>query len=239
MKNYQRLLILLAFCISCQNSEPKEIPKNIDPPTERTVRGNTIISPAIPKIKIKVAEEFQYIGKFDFDIIANSEEYPVELMGQPVASGERLVFAVFDEAKDIEKLFIVQFEGFLASNDFIYHYDFSQADHIGKNKYRHNTWYYDARQSAQENPQGEGAKTQLFLAQKGFNLPRDWMMSRFVGLASADRKNEIILFYHEMLQKTTGYTLDDWEHSVKRAKKISIDSAFVERSRNSFTIVEE
>lgn len=63
-------------------------------------------------------------------------------------------------------------------------------------------------------------------------------MSRFVGLASEDRKNEIIIFYHEMLKKTIGYSLDEWENSALPEKMQFIDSVFVQRSKNSFTIIE-
>lgn len=239
MKNCQLLLIFLATFSACQQNQQTAQKKTTTALTERTVVDHTIISPAIPKIKIRVADDLQYLGKFDFDIIANSDEYPLEMIGKVVASGERMVFAVVDEDQAVEKLFIVQFEGFLSSNDFIYNYDFSQADFMGNNKYRHNTWYYDAMQSARENPQGEGAKTHFFLAQKGLRVADHWMMSRFVGLASADRKNEIIIFYQEMLEKSTGYTLEEWEYTLAKEEKLIIDSAFVERSKSSFMIIEE
>jgi len=64
-------------------------------------------------------------------------------------------------------------------------------------------------------------------------------MSRFVGLASEDRKNEIIIFYYEMLNKSTGYSLDQWENSIDREKAISIENAFVERSKKSFSVMED
>ena len=64
------------------------------------------------------------------------------------------------------------------------------------------------------------------------------MMSRFVGLASEDRKNEIIIFYIEMLKTSTGYSLDEWENSVPEAEATGIDSSFIARSRMSFRIVD-
>jgi hypothetical protein len=64
-------------------------------------------------------------------------------------------------------------------------------------------------------------------------------MSRFVGLASEDRKNEIIIFYFEMLKASTGYSLDQWENTVPEAEATRIDSAFIARSKMSFQILEE
>ena len=65
-----------------------------------------------------------------------------------------------------------------------------------------------------------------------------FMMSRFVGLASDDRKNEIIIFYHEMLNTSTGYSLNQWENSVSEEEVNVIDNAFIERSKMSFQILE-
>ncbi len=63
------------------------------------------------------------------------------------------------------------------------------------------------------------------------------MMSRFVGLASDDRKNEIIIFYHEMLHKTTGYSLEEYEHSVTSEESALIERSFIDRSNQSFEIL--
>jgi len=233
------ILILGVLLIFGCNSPDNDTDRNGSKlPSERIVTNNTIVSKTLPEIRIKVAEEFVYLGDFEFEIIANSNEYPEDLQGKPVAAGERLVFAKANGNSDIEKLFIVQFEGFLPSNDFVYNYDFSTADFIGSKKYRHNTWYYDPKVSIKENPLGELARTDAFLREKGFLADGDFMMSRFVGLASDDRKNEIIIFYHEMLENSTGYSLDQWENEVSEEEAVAIDNAFAARSRVSFEILD-
>lgn len=247
MKKHLIVLGILVFLASCQSFSEKKIKEKSSVAEEilqgnsiaRSVVNNVLTSDALPEIKIKVDEEFKFIGKFEFEIIASSDEYTDSVIGKPVAVGERFVFGVVDNDSTIEKLFIVQLEGFLLTNDFIYNYDFAKAELIGGNKYQHNTWFYDAKESAKENPQGEGAKTETFLKEKGLLLEDHLMMSRFVGLASEDRKNEIIIFYYEMLKRTTGYSLNEWENSVPREEAIFIDSAFVERSKRSFVIIKD
>ncbi len=202
----------------------------------RWVDDNVIRSTELPEVEIKVNEEFEFLGKFDFEIIANSDEYSADILGKAIASGERYVFSKADSNHDIIKLFIVQFEGFLPENDLIYNYNFDNADFIGENKFRHNTWYYDTKESINDNPNGEWARTISFLKEKGFSLEDHVMMSRFVGLASQDRKNEIIIFYHEMLKSSTGYSLKEWQDRQHTQEIISIDSTFAARSRNSFAI---
>ena len=240
----EKLLIVLGisiFIISCgdKKRQSEEIEQDVagDTLVYRYVKKNTLISKKLPEIEIKLADDFKYVGTFAFEIIANSEEYPKDMLGKPIAEGDRYVFASVEKDQHVEKLFVVQLEGFLAENDLIFNYNFDSAEYIGENKYRHNTWFYDSQKLAKENPGNEGAKTRAFLKEKGFELEDAYMMSRFVGLASEDRKNEIILFYIEMLKKETGYSLEAYKNSVSKTAKDSIENAFVTRSRNSFRII--
>ncbi len=233
------LLVPILFLVYSNEKNVIKIPVEHDRSekiSDRYVEGNTIISKNLPEIEIEVADEFKYVGVFDFEIFANSDEYPAELQGKAVAAGERFVFAMGDEDRNVKKLFIVQFEGFLEENEFIFNYNFDNAEYIGKNKYRQNSWFYDSASLAEENPYNEGAKTRTFLKDKGFLLEDEYMMSRFVGLASEDRKHEIIIFYIEMLHGTTGYSLKEYENSISKEEADSIRTALVERSRNSFKI---
>ncbi|NAS14089.1 hypothetical protein [Poritiphilus flavus] len=232
------LVFLATGCGNRKQAPKAEIDQEAQKSTpERYVKDNILISKLLPKLEIKVAEEFDYVGTFEFEIIANSEEYPEDLRGKPVAAGDRYVFVSADEGKKVQKLFILQFEGFLPDNDFIYNYNFSQAETIGVNKYRHNTWFYDSAKLAEENPNNEGAKTRKFLNEKGYQLEDQFMMSRFVGLASEDRKHEIILFYIEMLKNSTGISLDEYENSISPEKADSLQNTFVARSRSSFSVL--
>ena len=239
---YRLLIFLFAsiLFLSCghkTNQSPDQAENESDKITHtRSVNGNTLVSNQLPKIEIEVAEEFSFIGKFDFEIIAESKEYPEEIRNKPVAAGERFVFVSADSNRAVNKLFIVQFEGFLPTNDFIYNYNFDEAEYLGQNKYRHNTWFYDSKKLAEENPNNEGAKTRAFLMEKGYQIEDQFMMSRFVGLASDDRKHEIIIYYLEMLQKSTGYTLEEYEKSISKEAADAIRSSLIERSRNSFKI---
>ncbi|BFP41828.1 hypothetical protein FGF1_26730 [Flavobacteriaceae bacterium GF1] len=239
--NKRYILITLAvLLLSCQTrkNKVKDDLQSVSPEKtiKRWVETNVLTSNNLPKIEIKVDNEFRFMGQFDFEILASSSEHPEDMQGKPVAAGERYIFARVDENRSVDKLFIVQFEGFLPENDFIYNYNFSNADSIGENRYRHNTWFYDSKKLARENPNGEGAKTRAFLEGKGYLLEDEFMMSRFVGLASEDRKNEIIIYYLEMLNKTTGISLEEYENSISDEKAKSIRTSFIGRSRKSFDI---
>ena len=240
MKLQLFLLSTLLIIASCGNKKHKVQEKSSADTTEkhpeRYVRDNLLISKELPEITIQVADEFEYLGSFYFELKANSENTPAELKGKVHATGNRYVFAKSDESKKVQKLFIVQCEGFLPHIDNSYKYNFSNSEVLGNNQYRHNTWFYDSAQLAKEHPEDEGALTRAFLEDKGYTLEDHLMMSRWVGLASDDRRNEIIIYYLEMLKNTTGYTLDDYEQlETKEANEIR--NALITRSRKSFTIV--
>ncbi len=236
------LLSLIVAFYSCKTKAEQEKNNTVqDAFTEiseqRYVEGTRIISKEYPNIEIEVNDEFTYVGKFDFEIIASSDEYPEDIRGKALAAGERLVFAVTDEHQNVEKLFIAQFEGFLDNNDFTYNYNFDNAAFIGNNKYRQNTWFYNSKKLAQESPRNEGALTRAFLEKKGYVLEDEFMMSRYVGLASEDRKKEVIFFYLEMLKSVTGYSLNEYQNTLSKEKTTEIERALVERSKQSFSIV--
>ncbi len=231
------LFFSLAAVVTAFVSFAEKVAPDLELPT-RYVDHNLLISEALPVINIKVAEEFTYLGRFDIEIIASSDEYKKDLLGKPIAAGERFVFAVADAEKNIEKMFIVQFEGWLPGTEGIYNYRFNDDHIMAGRPFRHNTWFYDARASARLNPKGEGARTDAFLQQQGYHLADELMMSRFLALASEDRKNEIIIYYFEMLGDTTGMTLKEWEQQSGTAKTQMIRSAFIERSEQSFHILE-
>lgn len=230
------LLLSLLFNCSSSKEEASEAAQQGTSPS-RYVEQNILVSDTLPDIKIKVAEEFNYAGSFYFEIIAASEEYPDSIRGKAVAAGDRFVFTKADKNKKLEKLFIVQLEGFLLSNDFIYNYRFDQAEQIGGRKYRHNTWFYNNRQLSLENPNNEGAKTLRFLEDKGYKLEDEFMMSRFVGLASEDRKHEIIIFYIEMMKGSIDHSIESFE-ALPEEEQRKIEERLAERSRKSFIIME-
>ncbi|MDX1430615.1 MAG: hypothetical protein R3282_10015, partial [Rhodothermales bacterium] len=105
---------------------------------DRTVENNVLNSTALPEIRVRVANEFSYLGSFDFVL-------------KGIAYGERHIFADTADAK-VQRLFIFQFEGFLPDNEHTYNYDFTHAETIGGHRFRQNTWAYSNEQSASANP---------------------------------------------------------------------------------------
>ena len=189
----------------------------------RRVVNNTIISDKLPKIKVAVSDEFEYVGRFPFTI-------------RDVAGGERFVFVDAAENGKVERLFIAQFEGFFGHIDNSYKYSFANAEIMGGHKFRHNTWAYSNKNSRAKNPKGEGVLTEDFLKEKGYTLEDELMMSRFLTVPEEDKKHELILFYLENVSKTK-HTISDF-YKDDKATEIwrEISKGLTKRSRKSFEI---
>ncbi len=236
------ILCFVSICFGCitKTKDKKNIAagENSSKMAEtRWVVGNRLISKKDPTIEIEVSDNFQYVGSFEFEIQALTDEYSKEAKGKTIAAGDRFVFVDSDEKRAVKKMFIVQLEGFLDNNEFIYNYDLDNAPYIGDNKYRNNTWFYNSKKAALKNPNDEGALTRKFLIEKGYRIADEFMMSRFVGLASADRKKEIIIFYIEMLQDNTKLNLEEFQNNISEDEAARIEQSLIERSKKSFKIV--
>ena len=80
---------------------------------------------------------------------------------------------------------------------------------LGAHDYIHNTWFFDAAAAVRTEPNKELAYTARLLGQRGYTLPGELRMSRYVRVVDATRKSELILFYMEPLA-STGFTLADF-----------------------------
>ena len=189
----------------------------------RYVKGQTLVSDEFPQISVSVNKSFQYLGKFDFTL-------------RNIAGGTRFVFVDADKQKNVKRLFIAQFEGFLPGIKHTYNYNFDKAPFIGKHKFRQNTFAYSNSASEREDPGNEGSLTAKFLREKGYKFEDEFMMSRFVTVPDAERRHELILFYIENVS-TTGKTIVDFysgDDETQIWRDISV--GLTARSRKAFTI---
>lgn len=189
----------------------------------RTVKDNTIISNALPNIRVRVDRAFAYAGKIDFKI-------------REVVQGERYVF-IETQDKRIVRLFIAQFENFLPGNALTYNYSFEDALDWAGHRFKQNTFAFSNEEARSQNPDGEAALTAAFLREKGFVLEDELMASRFVTVPDSARRHELILFYIENVN-ATGRRLQELYHDGEETvlwKNLSHELAL--RARKNFEIL--
>ena len=183
---------------------------------QRTVDGNTLSSTAMPPIRIKVDDAFQYAGALHFILY-------------DVAHVDVFLFVVAEQ-HHIRRLLIVQFEGYLDDNDYTYDYPITQTITLGAHGYLTDASAVNLPLLIQERPDSEIARIVTFLRDKGNRMADDVISQRFVRLVDEARRNEILLFY--------GEELTDTSLAADLASGGQIAQDLQERALASFTIVE-
>jgi hypothetical protein len=171
----------------------------------RVAKGNTLVSDALPKLKLKFGKDFKYAGGQTF-ILYN------------VARAEQHFYVDADSQGRISRLYWVQFEGYLPENNHKYDYSKSQKqvniDGLD--------FYADAsarkHDPAQMRPGSDGDKAQEFLKAKGYSFKSgEFIMQRLVHMVDASNRNELMVIYLEGLPE--GMTAADLNPNGKDAAK--------------------
>jgi len=186
------------------------------------VENNTFISPDNPEIRVSVDRKFKYVGSLPFAI-------------DDVARGNRYVFVQADPKKHIQRMFIVQQEGFLPSSNDTYKYPITNPETLGGSDYQHSVIIDDNDARIREEPGKEADVTQRFLALHGYLLEPEVIMSRFARPADAQHKHEIIFFCYENLS-SYGHKLTDFPEGLDNPEKQNIKHKADENCRRVFRV---
>lgn len=149
----------------------------------RTVDGNVVISRHAPSLAIRVDDSIHYAGR-----------HPIRI--RDAAAGERLVFVDHAQGK-VNRMLILQFEGFLPGVEHSYQYDLSRSPIVAGYPFRSNPYAFNLDQSRANAPGAEPAATARFLERKGITPPKVWIMWRSLTVEPPERRDELIIFYVE------------------------------------------
>jgi len=186
------------------------------------VESNTFISSDNPDIRVSVDRKFKYIGSFPFAV-------------EKVARGNRYIFVQANPEKHIQRMFIIQQEGFVQSSDEIYRYKITTPAKLGISDYQHSVILYDNDANIREEPDKEAELTQRFLADHGYVLEPELVMSRFARSADPERKHEIIFFCFENLSSYR-HKLKDFREASDSTEKQDIKQKADKNCRSTFRV---
>ena len=189
----------------------------------RGMRGGVFVSDALPALRLTPGPGLVYLGAHPFRIGS-------------IAQGERHVFA---EASNgvVRRLLVLQFEGILPESTEEYRYRITKPIVLGGIPYRHSVHLYRVSDSIREAPDSELALTVEFLKERGLTLPDEQAMDRYARVIGADRRHELLIFYHE--------SLADWGKGgveslaidgSPRPEAAALAAGLSARARKSFTI---
>ena len=180
------LLLVIVESLFLQSVATAELPAEDSKSPDQFVHDGVLISLNEPSLAIKVANKFEYVGRHSFVI-------------RDVAAGERFIY-VLSTDKLVEKLFMVQIEGFFPHLDNYYRYDLTESPMVAGYPFRSNGYAFNVADSIAANPGGESDETFQFLRSNGYLLPENFMMWRSLTVVDDNRKKEIILFYLEDME---------------------------------------
>jgi hypothetical protein len=170
---------------------------------------------------VSVDKKLKYVGTVPFTI--NNE-----------VAGNRFLFV---RARDgqIDRMFIIQQEGFLPSSSDAYKYSITNPAELGDSEYQHSVIMDDNDARIREEPGKEADLTRQFLAAHGYVLEPEIVMSRFARPVDSPHKHEIIFFCFENLSSYE-HKLADFPEGTSSPQKQNIKQRVDENCRKAFRV---
>jgi hypothetical protein len=152
----------------------------------RTVKGQILASNELPKVNLKVDQDFKYVGGHAFILYGT-------------ANAEQHFFVDADEKGRIKRLYWIQFEGYLPENMFTYNYKATQTVKIGGLAFIADAMAR-GKDSKPGKPDSDSSRALAFLKDKGFTMASDEVLAqRLVHLVDEQKRNELMIIYLEDL----------------------------------------
>lgn len=174
------ILLTFSCTIGCaQNSATRT------PGVEREVRGHTIVSDTLPAVDITISDDFRYVGSQTINIYGT-------------ADAEQHIFVAGAPGK-VDRLYWVQFEHYLPSNNHSYDYKPERTTDIGGLQFIYDVGSISDYAGAPRDPRSDGAAVIALLEKHNLTLPARAVRVRMFHLPNADRRSELMIIYGEAL----------------------------------------
>lgn len=155
------------------------------PHQTRRVKGQILTSTDSPSLRVKFDKRFRYVGSQKFVLYERAQV-------------EQYFFVDADDQRQIRRLYMVQFEGYLPKVDATYDYPLTKTVNLGGQTYITNAEVIPHVPAAlKQNPQSDVAHAASFLESQGYRISESIMYQRFVRLVDKAKRHELILLYVE------------------------------------------
>ena len=186
---------------------------------ERVVKNNVLTSEHDPKMRIELPESVQYVGADRWVLYE-------------IADCELHAFVEADKEKNVQRLYWVQFEGYLPNRPELHHtYDSPRHATIGGLDFYVDTWVKS--QDEKNKPDSDGEHIRALISDHHYKMPEGMMSVRLVHLLDAEKRQELMIIYGEDLAPT-GFSAADLQKDGKAYKQWPvIESGLIERAKKS------
>jgi hypothetical protein len=178
----------------------------------------------MPAVNIEFDEGFEYVGGHSFILY-------------DVAHAEQHFFVDADEQGRVQRMYWVQFEGYLPSNTLAYRYEVNRTVRIGGLEFIADAYARNTKESPGR-PDSDGARARDFLEEKGYRMASDEVLSqRLVHLIDGAKRNELMIIYREDLGSMglTAADLAEGGRAVARWDEIS--DGLLDRAVNGMKVL--
>jgi hypothetical protein len=185
----------------------------------RSFDGRSLVSTAMPAMRLEVDRSLAYIGATDLEI-------------KGLARAERHHFVDAREG-EIRRMLVAQFEGFLANNDEVYRYALPDPVTLAGETW--GSWVFAYSVATSDAP--ETADSVRLLAEHGLALADEQIMARYARILGPDARNEVLIFYDEPLRRL-GYGLASIADDDGRIRDdhVSVAIELKARARRAFAV---
>jgi hypothetical protein len=150
------------------------------------VQGQVLTSNGMPSVRLKFDKAFKYVGTQSFILY-------------DVAHAEQHFFVDADKAGRIKRMYWIQFEGYLPSNNNIYKYKVTKNVNIAGLDFIADAYARNVKANPGR-PDSDGSRARVFLESKGYRMASDEVISqRLVHLVDESKRQEIMIIYLEDL----------------------------------------
>jgi hypothetical protein len=191
---------------------------------ERKVEGNVITSERDPAVRIQLPRSAHYVGADRWVLY-------------DIADCELHAFVDADEHKSVQRLYWVQFEGYLPTKPELKHtYDSPRHTNIGGMDFYVDTWI--RANNEETKPGSDREHIEALIRAKGYKMPAAMMYVRLVHLLDEQKRKELMIIYGEDLAPTGLTAVDLSEHGRALDRWPAIEKELVERAEK-VAVIEE
>jgi hypothetical protein len=191
-------------------------------PPERKVLGNAVTSERDPAVRIELPKDARYVGADRWVLY-------------DIADCELHAFVEADAQKNVQRLYWVQFEGYLPSRPDLHHtYDSPKHATVGGLDFYVDTWV--RTKDASTEPGSDREHIEALVRAKGYRMPEAMMYVRLVHLLDNEKRKELMIIYGEDLAPT-GFTASELSEGGKAHDRWQdIADAMLERAERRIAI---
>jgi hypothetical protein len=158
------------------------------------VEGRVITSARDPRVRIRLPKPARYVGADRWVLY-------------DIADCELHLFVDADSKMNVQRLYWVQFEGYLPTRPELKHtYDSPRHTNLGRMDFYVDTWVRG--KDAEMRPGSDGEHVVALLRTKGYHMPDGMTYVRLVHLLDGRKRQELMIIYAEDVAPS-GFTASD------------------------------